>query len=190
MCRLDDCCIYDSARKSTCTLSAKGSGGTLSVAVQKDERLLVYDLERYLGERPIQRPDYLLIGRVGDGPWVVVLVELKSGTGRGKALEQFREVLPALGKGGEDGGERHHQECADRLPPGRGHRVVAVVVGQVGREYRKSRRRDRKTRDRRQGLRWGNKEVLIASPMFGKSFRSLRDFWIQLGIPGSGGTGR
>lgn len=187
MCQLLAHCVYDSAHHSTCTLSATGSTGRISITVQKDERLLVYDLEAYFGPSPMKRPDRLLIGKVGTGPWVVVLVDLKSGTGWETALEQFRAVLPALGKGGEAGGEEHHRECSAPLPLGKDHRVLAVVVGWVGREYRKSRRRDRKTGDRRQGLRWGSKEVLIASPMSGKSFRSLRDFWIQLGVlPRSG----
>lgn len=185
MCRLADYCIYDSAEKSTCALSAEGSSGELHITVQKDERLLVYDLEGYLGKGQIKRPDYLLIGRVGDGPWVVVLVDLKSGTGWGKALEQFRGVLPALGKGGEDGGERHHRECADRLPLGRGHPVIAVVVGQVGREYRKSFQPgglgDRR-RKQTSGVSWGGKPVRVVPPMSSRPFRSLRDFWVQLGI--------
>lgn len=185
MSRLTDYCIYDSASQSTCTLSARGSGGYLSITVQEHERLLVYDLEAYLGKSPIKKPDRLLIGRVGEGPWVVVLADLKSGTGWGKALDQFREILPALGKGGEAGGEQHHREYGGQLPLGKDHRVVAVVVGRVGSEYRKSFQPgglgDRMAKQRR-GISWGGKPVPVAPPISGKEFRSLRDFWVQLGI--------
>jgi len=184
MCRLASYCVYDSLRHSVCTLTVPGSSGRLSIRPQPGERLLVYDLEAYLGEKPIKRPDFLLIGRVGEGPWVVVLVEIKSGRDWKKALDQFREVLPALGRGGESGGDQHHQECRNLLPLSRDHQVIAVVVGQVGRESRKYSRPapDRRWQEKRQGIPWGVKRVRLASPIAGKTFPSLRDFWIQIGV--------
>lgn len=193
MCRLTDYCIYDSAEQprkpSTCPLSAPGSKGQIAITVQEGERLLVYDLEKYVGERPVKRPDRLLIGQVGDdGPWVVLLVDLKSGTGWDKALKQFQEVLPTLGKGGDRGGEQHHQECGAELPLGRSHRVIAVVIGQVGREYKKSIQRaglGGRKRQQKQGgsISWSGKAIRIVPPMSGKVVQSLRDFWVKLGIP-------
>ena len=131
MCRLAQHCVYDSDRQSTFAL--KG----ISVTVRKDERLWAYDLEAYFGDMGPKRPDHLLVGRVGEGPWVVVLMESKGRTGWSHALKKFNDACPALGKGGEEGGEEHHRECAPFLPLGGDHRVVAVVVGQVGSEYRK-----------------------------------------------------
>lgn len=200
MCRLNDHCIYDSAEysgRSTCTLSAPGSSGRISITVREDERLLVYDLESYMGNKPIKRPDRLLIGRVGKGVWVVVLVDLKSGSEWDKAIEQFKGVLPALGKGGDKGGEDHHNECREALPLGREHRVVAVVAGQVGKGYRKFIQRAGIAGRKRKGKRgrniippWGGKPIAVVPPMSGREFLSLTDFWVQLGVLPAGGVAR
>lgn len=189
MCRLVDSLIYDSEKQSTCVLSARSSTGRLYITAQEEERFRVYDLEDYLGKRPIKRPDRLLIGRVGEGPWVVVLVDLKSRGGWETALEQFRGVLPALAKGGTAGGEEHHRECGGRLPLGKDHRVVAVVVGALGREFRQSRSRgDRRMAEReKERLQYGGKRVRIVSPISTRRFESLKAFWVQIGVlPRSG----
>ncbi len=179
MCRLNAFRVYDSNQGVTCSLE-----GALSITMQRDEYLLAYSLEQYFGDAPIKRPDYLLIGRVGEGPWVVVFAELKSRTGWSDALKKFREVLPALGKGGEAGGEEHHRKCGQLLPLGRDHPVVAVAMGRLGKEFRKAGRtdRDRRPADLRKGIPWGGKEVRIASPMFGKEYSSLQDFFVQIGV--------
>lgn len=181
MCRLNASCIYNSARGAICSLEG------LSINVQKDEYLLAYSLEQYFGDSPLKRPDHLLIGRVGNGPWIVVLAELKSRTGWEDALKKFREVLPALGKGGSAGGEEHHRDCGHVLPLGKDHRVVAIVVGQVGREYRKVRRTDMNRRPLKKGIPWGGKEVTVTPPLFGKEYPSLRAFFVKIGVlPRSG----
>lgn len=189
MCQLTLCRVYDSQQDSVCSLTASGSSGRLFIRPQRNEQLLAYDLEAYLGKKPIKRPDFLVIGRTREGPWVVVLVEIKSKHNWQEALEKFREVLPGLGKGGESGGEQHHQECRDLLPLGKDHRVIAVVVGQVGKEFRKYTRvdRDRRWPEKRRSIRWGGKRVLLVPPIAGKTFPSLRDFWVQIGVlPRSG----
>jgi len=183
MCRLAQYCIYDSSRQSTFALRG------ISVTVQKDERLWAYDLEAYFGDMGFKRPDHLLVGRVGEEPWVVVLMESKNRTGWSHALGKFKDVRPALGKGGEEGGEEHHWECASLLPLGREHRVVAVVVGQVGSEYRKFITPEG-SGDRKRPAKiipsWRGKEIVVVQPLWGKKFGSLREFWVYLGIRGRG----
>lgn len=179
MCRLEDCLVYSSDEGAI--FSANG----LTITIQKDEHLRAYDLEQYFGEQPIKRPDHLLIGRVEKGPWVVILAELKSKTGWEEALEKFQKVLPALGKDGESGGEQHHQECKHLFAPGKGHQVVAVVIGQVGKDYRKQQkilRTDRNRRPLKKNIVWRGKEVFVVSPMFGKGYASLRKFFSEIGI--------
>jgi hypothetical protein len=187
MCRMASHCIFDSEAtgrsRSTCSLSDRHSRGWFQISVQQSEIIRVYDLERYFGDRETKRPDRLVVGRVGEGPWVVVLVELKTRTGWGDALAKFRAVLPALGKGGSEGGEQHHQGCAHLLPGGRGHPIVALVAGSVGSEYRRTVRGDRRPAEREK-LSYGGKQVLIVPPLSGGKFESVRDFWRHLGLLG------
>lgn len=183
MYRLAQHCVYDSSQQSTFALRG------ISVIVQSDEWLQAYNLEAYFGNTGPKRPDHLLVGRVGEGPWVVVLLESKSRTGWSHALEKFKDACPALGKGGEEGGEEHHRECAPFLPLGRDHRVVAVVVGQVGSEYRKFITPEGGGgRKRREKIipSWRGKEIVVTPPIWGKKFGSLREFWIHLGVLGRG----
>ncbi len=190
MCDLSSYCVFDSSSVdravSTCSLSDPGSGGQrLSISVQRNvgEVLKAYDLERYFGNRDIARSDRLLIGRVEDGPLVVVFVEFKSGSGWADAQRKFRAMLPAFGKGGgdESEGRLHHRECGQLLTDGEGHSVIALVVGRVGREYRIANRRgNRRPAERR--LSYGGKTVLIVPPLSRGRFDSLAGFWKQLGI--------
>ncbi|MDW8067584.1 MAG: hypothetical protein RML46_01575 [Anaerolineae bacterium] len=168
--------------------------------------MLVYDLEAYIGKAPSKRPDRMLVGKVRLAKaeererWVVVLVDLRSGTGWKQALEQFEAVLPALGKGGEAGGEQHHQESRDLLPIGKGHRVFALVVGHVGKEVHKEEAgKQEKARKQRpmqvsslgdwervqRILWWQGKPILVVSPTARSKFKSLTDFFAYIGAVSS-----
>lgn len=186
LCRLLSFQIFNSTSQSTCTLGAGGSSGEITIKRGTNEVFTVYDLEKYCGAQNFagKRPDWLLIGRVDDEPWTAVFVEVKSGSDWDKALVQFQGVLPVLGKGGTQGGIEHHDDCRKALPLDNDHRVAAVVVGQVGRDMSKSgfRRGDRQLPARRRGLRCGSKEVVVASPMTGKTFDSLKAFFRYIGL--------
>lgn len=207
---LSEYCVWDSDRlqgpRVICSLEDARSQGALYITVQKErgERLLAYSLEAYLGQESSKRPDWMLVGKVRLATerehWVVVLVDLKSGTGWRQALGQFEAVLPALGKGGEMGGEQHHQESRDLLPIGKDHLVVALVAGHVGKEMRKEQVRKKKRRpiqapgfgDRariqkvKHIIRWQRKQVLVVSPTARNRFKSLADFFAHIGaVPSS-----
>ena len=183
MCDLDAYLTFDSAQHSTYSLRDAGSSGRLRIKVGPGETLREYDLEAYFGPRAIQRPDRLLLGRIGQGPWVVVLLECKSHTGWAHALQKFRAVLPAFCRGQQEG-ETHHRACASLMPEGKGHRVLAVVAGQVGAEMRRQapRRRNRRVVEREKaGLSCGGKLIPVLPPLR-RDFTSLRTFWQKLGI--------
>lgn len=183
MCDLEAYLTFDSSKHSTYSLRDIGSSGRLRIKMGPGEILREYDLEAYFGPRAIQRPDRLLLGRIGQGPWVVVLLECKSHTGWGHALQKFRAVLPVFCRGQEEG-EAHHRACAPLIPGGKGHRVLAVVAGQVGAEMRRQapRRGNRRIVEREKArLSCGGKTIPVLPPMR-RDFASLKAFWGKLGI--------
>lgn len=208
--RLSEFCIWDSERvprpNPVCSVMDRRSEGALHIIVHKDqgERLLVYNLRDYVGEDSYEGPDGLLVGKVkfpgasSKGRWVVVIVELKSRSGWRKARNQIEAILPMLGKGGEKGGEQHHQESKQLLPIEKDHLVIALVVGHVGEEMSKTeegRRKRKKKRaiwvpslgDRerirkvRDVVLWGGKKVVFVSPTAKSEYESLASFFEQIG---------
>lgn len=208
--RLSEFCIWDSERLSrpdpVCSVTDQRSKGALHIVVRKDlgERLLVYHLKAYVGEDSYEGPDWLLVGKVRlpgaarEERWVVVIVELKSGSGWRKARDQIEAILPMLGKGGEEGGEQHHQESRKLLPVEKNHLVIGLVVGHVGAEMSKieegRRKRKKKMaiwvpgigdRERIQKVRgivqWGRKKVIFVSPTAKDKYETLASFFEQIG---------
>ncbi|HEY90178.1 MAG TPA: hypothetical protein G4N98_10720 [Thermoflexia bacterium] len=186
-CKLDDCLLWNSAdhrgAKPTCSVSDVHSKGYLRVKVDKsDEILKVYDLEKYFGLRSIKRPDRLLLGRVSDNPWVVAFVEVKSNTGWKHAVQKFQDVLPEFSRSTRKG-ETHHAKCASLMPDGEKHRVLALIVGHVGRERSKHKRRgNRRVSEREKAkLSFGGKSIPIVPPI-NADFDSLRKLWQRVGV--------
>lgn len=188
MSNLADCCLWDSdglpQPKPVCSVKDEHSRGWLQITVDKSRReiLRVYDLEDYFKGHAARRPDRLLLGRAETGSWVVVLMECKSGTGWAEARKKFEAVLHLFCKrSGNPAALEHHDTHRSLLGKRvQKHTVVAIVAGQVGREYRGKRRGDRKVEQReRNPLPYG---VYSVPPISGKKFNSVADFWKHLGI--------